>query len=141
MKVSFPNLRPAAQPANRRQDAASHPDSGRPGVLHAAPASPARATAGAADQDRWVHDPAAPEAGGTAPGTALPDPAREPAESRAQESRDTGSTLTGPPTGGDPTAGLARATAEKVKQDLLARPQAAGVHGNLVPATVLNLLA
>ena len=140
MKVSFPNLRPAAQPANRRQDAARRHDTGHVDAARPVAAPPARTTAGVADQDQWLHDPAAPAGEGAAPLASPPEPVREAAVTRAEAALPAGAPAAPPPGDGDPAAGQARAAAESIRQEVLTRPQAAGVHGNLVPATVLNLL-
>lgn len=72
-----------------------------------------------------------------APGTPLPAIPEPPSLSAGGPADDAGATA--PPA---MVPDQARLAAELVRQDVLAQPpQASGIHGNLVAATVLNLLA
>ncbi len=136
MSLRIPGTLPPPTPMVRRDEPSRRPtvDSGNA----ANPASPPGAPVGgavpvrAADvepaKDQWVRSAEAPAASAT--------PLASPAAPEGAAAYGAVPVVT------DAAPEEAKLAADRVRQDVLARPpQASAVHGNLVAATVLNLLA
>lgn len=122
MSIRIPGLSPPQPAALRRQDDAR----ARAERSESARAA-ARPQVNEPDADQWV--PRAEVAG--------PEPPVVPMVADSAADREQPEAVVAPP--GPDAAALA---AESVRRAVQARPpQATGIHGNLVPATVLNLLA
>lgn len=122
MSIRIPGLSPPQPAALRRQDDA-RARAERTETARAAN----RPQVNEPDVDQWV--PRADVAG--------PEPPQEPIVAESAADRRQPDSVAAAP--GPDAAALA---AESVKRAVQARPpQATGIHGNLVPATVLNLLA
>jgi hypothetical protein len=136
MSLRIPGALPPAAPMVRRDEPSRRstastgnaPNPARPAGAAGGAVAAARSTAVEPTEDQWVRS-----------GEASTAPAAPAGPTAAPEGAVAYGAVA---TGTDAATGEAMLAAERVRQDVLARPaQAGGVHGSLVAATVLNLLA